>query len=99
MDGEADRVDYERAERGIRGRNAAAPCPACGGLAWQRMGELGNVGAFLHATTPDWQPLEIGDAKAGVYVYVYMCMNCGFLRLHSRDKLHEAAPPSPDETP
>jgi hypothetical protein len=83
-------VNYDRAMRALGARGATLTCPFCGTDAWHRLGDLGNLGVFLEGTMPDWQPVRTGEGAGGIAAYVLICKNCGFIRLHAREVLHQA---------
>jgi hypothetical protein len=80
------RLDHDAARRALDVSGASLACPSCDGTAWRNLGYAGSL-VMLDAVTLDEQPLQAGGVRAGLFVVAFVCGNCGFVRLHSRDEL------------
>ena len=68
--------DDERITRALRRRGAKMLCPAC------EFPLRGPVGRYR---------LVGDDERPGIKAMVYVCGNCGYIRLHSANVLDDAA--------
>ena len=79
---------YQAAEDRLLSRGASLSCPVCSGSAWVAPGQLANMLGNLPLVTGGDEHLLIHDVDGtpvGTVCYAFVCANCGFVRLHSKE--------------
>ena len=79
---------YQAAEDRLLARGASLSCPVCSGDAWVAPGQLANMLGNLPLVTGGDEHLLIHDVDGtpvGTVCYAFVCANCGFVRLHSKE--------------
>ena len=71
-------LDFAALDQIIRGRGADKPCPMCGGDDWET-GQ--SLTAVLRASKDE--PGEVQATGHALPAFMYVCMTCGFVRLHA----------------
>jgi hypothetical protein len=82
--------NYQSAEDRLLARGGSLVCPVCSGSAWVAPGTLANMLGNLPLVTDGDEHILIHDVdgiQVGHVCYAFICANCGFVRLHSKDAL------------
>lgn len=79
--------------------HARSQCPFCGQTSWLVTDVHGEAPAISYYPMVEGQPQQPGllgrEALAAIPVYALTCRNCGFLRLHNRTVVDDAARTGP----
>ena len=79
-------LSHDEARDALDSCGAKLECPSCDGIEWRDLG-IADVFVMLDAVDQNEKPLQAGTFRVGHICVAFICGNCGFVRLHSRDEL------------